>query len=111
MSFFKRAKEVSADLAGATRRQAQRGKLELDARRIEGKIDSEKEQLGRDLYPLLEEGKLQLDLPEVREHMEAIAALKVELAAKRDEIEALSRDGDEKSEPESAPPPEASPPE
>lgn len=98
MSFFKRAGDVSADLAAATKRQARRAKLELEARRLASKIESEKGKIGHAVYPLLDEGKLQLDVPEVQRHMQAIASLKAELAERRAAIEALSQDGDEQSE-------------
>ena len=38
MSFFQRAKEKAAEIGSATKRQTIRGKLEIDARRIEGKV-------------------------------------------------------------------------
>lgn len=95
MSFFKRAKEVAGDLGAAGKRQAQRGKLEVEVRRLEGKISSEKDAIGQALYPLLERGELQVDLPEVHEHLKAIADLQGELGVKRAEIEALKEGGDD----------------
>lgn len=93
MSLFRRAKEVTGDLAGASKRQAQRGKLELELRRLESKISSEKDAIGQAIYPSLESGDLKVDLPDVATHMAAISSLNAELAEKKAEIDALGRDG------------------
>ncbi len=95
MSFFRKAKEVTGDLAAASKRQAQRGKLELDVRRLESKVSSEKDAIGQALFPLLEAGTLTVDVPEVQDHMKAISDLQVEIAQKKGEIEALKEPGDE----------------
>jgi len=95
MSLFRRAKEVTGDLAGASKRQAQRGKLELELRRLESKISSEKDAIGQALYPALESGDLKVELPEVLAHMTTISGLNGEIAEKKAEIEGLSRTGDE----------------
>ena len=112
MSFFKRAKEVAGDLGAASKRQAQRGKLEIEVRRLESKVGSEKDQIGHAVFPMLEAGTLTIDAAEVQEHMTAIASLNEEIAAKKAEIDELTKDDDEgessdgeaKSEPETAAP-------
>ena len=91
MSFFKRAKEKAGDLADASKRQAQRGKLEIEVRRLESKVGSEKDAIGHALFPQLEAGTLQVDSPEVQEHMSSIVALNAEIAAKKAEIEELGQ--------------------
>jgi hypothetical protein len=93
MSLFRRAKEVTGDLAGASKRQAQRGKLEIELRRLESKISSEKDAIGQVLYPSLESGDLKVENAEVLAHMSTISSLHAEIAEKKAEIEALGRDG------------------
>ena len=92
MSFFKKVKDITGDLAGGTKRGALRGKLELEVRRLEGKIADEKNGIGRAVFPLLEAGTLTLDNADVSSHMSAIATSAAELAAKRKEIQDLGDD-------------------
>ena len=47
MSFLKKVKEIGGDLADSGKRSAQRGKLELEVRRLEGKINDEKNGIGQ----------------------------------------------------------------
>jgi hypothetical protein len=84
-----KAAEVGGDVAAKSKRQAQRGKLEIEAKRLSGKIDEEKNQIGQLLYPLLQSGQLTVDVPEVGDRMRAIAQIESEVAEKRAEIEAL----------------------
>jgi hypothetical protein len=95
MSFFRKAKEATADLAAASKRQAQRGKLEIEVKRLESKVSSEKDAIGHALFPLLEAGGLKVDLPEVGKHLETVAELVAEIAAKRAEIAAIGAEGGE----------------
>ncbi len=97
MSFFKRAKEVAGDLGAASKRQAQRGKLEIEVRRLESKVGSEKDAIGHALFPMLESGSLAVDSPEVQDHMTSIANLVAEVAAKKAEIEELSGDDEDRA--------------
>lgn len=101
MSFFKKAMEKAADIGGdvasASKRQAQRGKLELDAKRISGKIDDEKNAIGHLLFPRLQSGQLSVDDPALGAKLASIASLETELAEKRHEIDALKSDDDEKA--------------
>lgn len=94
MSFFKKAREVTGDLAAASKRQAQRGKLEIDVRRLESKASSEKDAIGQALFPLLDAGTLLVDAPEVQEHLKAIKDLQAEIAERRAEIDALREPGE-----------------
>ncbi len=89
MSFLSRAKEVTGHVAAASKRRALKGKLALDVRRLESKISSEKDAIGQALFPLLEAKTVQVELPEVHEHMTAIAQLLRELDEKRAEIAAV----------------------
>jgi hypothetical protein len=94
MSVLTRAKEVTANLASASKRQAQRGKLEMEVRRLESKVSAEKNAIGHALFPLLETEILQVDVAEVQQHMTAIQELLTEILEKRAEIEAVRSAGD-----------------
>ena len=83
MSFFRRAKEATGDLATAIKRQVQRGRVELEVRRLESKVNSEKDTIGQLLFPLIEAGTLQVDLPEVHDHMKTIGELLGEITQRR----------------------------
>jgi hypothetical protein len=89
MSFFKKVKEISGDVADKTKRGAIRGKLEIEVRRIEGKIGDEKNAIGHAVFPMLESGTLAVDNDDVIAHMGKIVELNTELAERRREIEAL----------------------
>ena len=67
-------------------------KLEIEVRRLEGKISDEKNGIGRAVFPLLEAGTLAVDNADVSAHMSAIATIGAELAAKRKEIQDLGDD-------------------
>lgn len=88
MSFFKRAKELAGELASAGRRRAQRGKLQVEVRRLESKVASEKAAIGQAVYPFLEAGTLGVDLPEVDAHVKAITGLLAQIASKQAEFDA-----------------------
>lgn len=87
MALFRRAKEVTNDLAAIT----QRKKLELDARRIESRIISEYAVIGRELYPLLKSGQLPFNSSHLRDNVGAIATLEDELREKKARIEAFRK--------------------
>jgi hypothetical protein len=91
MSFLRKARELTGDVAAASKRQAQRGKLELELRRLEGKVSSEKDAIGHALFPLLESGTLQTDVADVQTHMTTIKELMGEIAERRAEIDALGQ--------------------
>jgi hypothetical protein len=103
MSFLKKVKEIGGDLADSGKRSAQRGKLELEVRRLEGKINDEKNGIGQAVFPLLEAGTLTIENEVVAAHMAKIAELAEDLAGKRRDIDALGEDdGDEKPVAESS---------
>ena len=89
MSVLSRAREVTGDIAAVGKRQVQRGKLEVEVRRLESKVGEEKNVIGHALYPLLDAGTVQLDDPEVQTHMSAIADLLLEITEKKDAMDAL----------------------
>ncbi len=95
MSIFRKAREATGELAAASKRQAQRGKLELELRRLESKVNSEKDAIGHLVFPLLEAGTLQVDLPEVHDRMKTIAELTGEIGQRHAEIEALGQTGND----------------
>lgn len=91
MSFLRKARELTGDVAAASKRQAQRGKLEIELRRLEGKVSSEKDAIGHALFPLLESGTLQTDVADVQTHMATIKELLGEIGERRAEIDALGQ--------------------
>jgi hypothetical protein len=99
MSIFRKAKEATGDLAAASKRQAQRGKLGIEVRRLESKVNSEKDAIGHLVFPLLEVGTLQVDSPDVQDHMKTIAELAGEIGERRAEIEALGHSSESEDPP------------
>jgi len=95
MSLLSRAKEITGGLADTSKRQAQRGKLELEVRRLEGKVNDEKAAIGEAVYPLLDAGTLTTDAPGVSDHIAAIKSLLADIEAKRAEIDTLRSPGDD----------------
>ena len=89
---------VANDLVAAGIRQAQMAKMQLEAHRLESKIDEEKDRIGHALYPLLEHKLLQVEEPDVAMRMKAISELYLQLAAKKAEIDATNRPEPEDSE-------------
>ena len=87
MTLLRRAKEITDELAAI----AQRKKLDVMTRRIESRIKSELEALGRELYPLLKSGQLQFDSARVRDNLAAIAAFEDERRDNMARIEALEK--------------------
>jgi hypothetical protein len=98
VSFLKKVKEIGGDLADTTKRVSLRGKLEIEVRRIEGRIDDEKNGIGHDLFPEIEAGTLAVENASVKERLARIADLQAELAAKRAEMEALKEGDDDTAE-------------
>lgn len=99
MSIFRKAKEATGDLAAASKRQVQRGKLEIEVRHLESKVNSEKDAIGHLVFPLLEAGTLQVDSLDVQDHMKTIAELAGEIGERRAEIEALGHSGESEDPP------------
>ena len=75
-----RAKRLGAATARLGRRGIRRAQHETRLRRLGRQIEGEKAAIGRAVYPLLERGDLNVDLPEVRERMQKIALLRARLA-------------------------------
>jgi hypothetical protein len=86
------AQRFASRAAHETRRQAERAMLELDIRRLEGRIEKEEAAIGRLLYPLLADGTLKVDVPGIESHIEEIRRTSVEVAQKRTEVAALRTD-------------------
>lgn len=95
MSLLSRAKELTGGLADTSKRQAQRGKLEIEVRRLEGKVSDEKAAIGEAVYPALEAGTLVTDAPGVSDHVATIKSLLADIEAKRSEIDELKSGGDD----------------
>lgn len=89
MALIHDAIEKAAELGTATRRMTMRGKLEIEARRLEAHVREEKARIGEALFPLIRDGLLVSNLPEVGEHMDTVYRLERELDAKHQEIDAL----------------------
>jgi hypothetical protein len=81
--FWTRGKEAAVQLTSATWRCAQRARLELEVRRLESKVNSEKAALGELLFPLLDAGTLPVDLPEVHDHTRTIRELLAQIRRRR----------------------------
>ncbi|MEP6871372.1 MAG: hypothetical protein ABI939_05920 [Anaerolineaceae bacterium] len=95
MSFFRRVKDATSDLASASKRRAKRGKLEVDVRRLESKISAEKNAIGHAIFPLLQSAAVQVELPEVEERMRTVAELLNQIGAKKAELDHLSAPQDD----------------
>ena len=98
MSLLKRVGELSCGFGAACLRQARRGKLNIDVRRLESRVSSEKDAIGHALFPLLEAGTLQGDVAGVHDRMKAITELLGEIRQKRAKIKALARSGGDERE-------------
>ena len=89
MAFWERAKHIAGIVARRAKRESTEAKLKLKANRLKSRIESEKEQIGKAVYPLLANGTLTVDLPEVHERLGIITRLQAELEGKRAVIDAL----------------------
>ncbi len=83
MSVWVQAKSAAGRARAAAMRGARRGRLELQVRRLRSGIQREEARIGRALYPMLAEGRLELEAPEVQEAVERIGELHAELEEKR----------------------------
>jgi hypothetical protein len=102
-----RAREATLELTSAIWRRTQRTRLELEVRRLESKVNSEKNAIGRLVFPLIQAGTLQVDLPEVHDHITTIKELLSEIAQRRavaniDQNAALRASADQSSRDASA---------
>jgi ubiquinone biosynthesis protein UbiJ len=86
---------LSRDVGERLRRGAARGRLRIRVSRLESRIESEKTKIGRALYPLVEEARITVELPEVQEGVETIARLRQEIRSSYARIEEIEKDGGE----------------
>lgn len=72
-------RERARPLIGTARRfigdGIRRGRREAQIRRLEWQVDRQKAALGKVVYPLLQDGQVQTEVPEVRQLMTRIGAL------------------------------------
>jgi hypothetical protein len=106
VSFVDKAKQAASSAARLTRRGAKRGKLELDAKRLQMRVNGEKDKIGHALYPALAGGSLTVDNADVTAALASIKELEAELAAKQAEIAAMGKDAAATPEDSSGPTPE-----
>ncbi len=83
MEFKERVGQASSGVFAAAKHGARWGKQTFDERRLQGRIAREEKKIGLALYGLLREGKLQVDLPDVRESLLEIERLKAALDQRR----------------------------
>ncbi|GAB4334148.1 MAG: hypothetical protein Kow0010_21000 [Dehalococcoidia bacterium] len=95
MGIWDRTREAASRAAAATRRGARRARLEMEQRRIEGRIRRQKSRIGEAVYPLIKAGAVTIDLPEVAAAIREIDRLNDDLERTRREIVALGDGGDE----------------
>lgn len=81
MALRDQVKRTAASAASVVRRGTRRGAHEAHVRKLQWEIDRHKAALGKSLYPLIETGAIQVDLPEVHEELARIRALYEQLRA------------------------------
>lgn len=91
MSVFRRTRELTGDVAAASKRRALRTKLEIEVRRLESRASGEKDAIGHALFPALEAGTVRVEGLGVQQHLDAIATLLAKIAQCRAEIEVLAQ--------------------
>lgn len=89
-SRWERLARVTRELAQRLRSRADAGRLRVQVSRLESRIESEKLKIGKALYPLVEQAKITVELPEVQEGVETIARLRGEVDRRRAEIDELA---------------------
>ena len=83
MSVWLQAKSAAGRTGAAAMRGARRGRLELQIRRLRSGIQREEATIGRALYPMLADRRLEVEAPEVQEAVERIGELHAQLEEKR----------------------------
>lgn len=93
MTFFDKTKDAAgkaggaaASLGGTAKRQARRAQLEIEARRLEGRVNKEFAVIGKALYPALQAGTIEAT-PEMEKAMVSLKGLLASLDAARTELE------------------------
>jgi len=86
-----RLQRLGRDVADRLRHRAEVSRLRTRMSRLEARVEEEKTRVGRALYPLVEEARITVELPEVQEGVERIAHLREEIRRFRDELEELER--------------------
>jgi len=86
-----RLQRLGRDVADRLRHRAEVSRLRTRMSRLEARVEEEKTRVGRALYPLVEEARITVELPEVQEGVERIAHLREEMRRFRDELEELER--------------------
>lgn len=89
---WSRLQRLTRDVAERLRHRAELSRLRARVAQLESRIESEKIRIGRALYPLVEDARITVDLPEVQEGVETIARLREEVRRSREEIETLEED-------------------
>jgi esterase len=91
---WQRATGIVKDAARQARRLARRGDLEFRTRRLEARLDHQYSLLGRAVYPVLQDGRIELptDMLEARERIPRISDLAAELARTREAAKRASAD-------------------
>lgn len=93
MTFFDKTKDAAGKAGGAAaslgstaKRQARRAQLEIEARRLEGRVNKEFAAIGKALYPALQGGTIPAT-PEMESAMVSLKGLLASLDAARTELE------------------------
>lgn len=93
MTFFDKTKDAAgkagdaaASIGSTAKRQARRAQLEIEARRLEARVNREFAVIGKALYPALEAGTLEAT-PEMESAMVSLKGLLASLDAARTELE------------------------
>lgn len=88
-SRWSRLQRLGRDVAERLRHRAELSRMRARVAQLEARIETEKTRIGRALYPLVEEARITVDLPEVQEGVERIAQLRDEVRRSRQELEVL----------------------
>jgi len=84
-----RLQRLGRDVAGRLRHRAELSRVRARVSRLEAAVEEEKTRVGRALYPLVEEARITVELPQVQEGVERIAHLREEIRRFREELEEL----------------------
>lgn len=89
-SILQRGRAATAGLAAVTLQQARRAKLARDGRRLEARLKANIDQLGHEVFPLFESGKMECDEPGVARQLRSIRLSQAELRQTRAAVAALA---------------------